>query len=496
MNPLKKLAGQTAIYGLSSIVGRLLNYFLVPLYTRIFLPAEFGVVTEMYAYVTFLIIVFTYGMETAYFRFSQSESDPEKVYSTSLLSLVGTSSVLLFILIAFSGPISALMGYQNHPEYITWFALILALDAVTSVPFSRLRHENKAKRFAFIKLLNIFINVGFNLFFLVLCPILQKKGIAGIDSIYNPEIGVGYVFISNLIASVVTLLLLFPQFTDTPYRFDKTLWKSMIIYALPLLIAGTAGMVNETIDRILLKYLYPIPSQALVQVGIYGACYKLSILMTLFIQTFRYAAEPFFFAQAKNENSKEVYAQVMKYFVLGCSLIFLCIMLNIDSIKFFIGPKFHSGLPIVPILLLANLCLGMFFNLSIWYKLSGHTKYGAYLAVYGAVITIVLNIWWIPIYGYKGCAWATLVCYASMMVISYFIGQKQFPVNYNVKRILSYIGLALLLYALSHSLQSFNILGKTPLFCINNIFILMYIGLAYVLEIGRYKNKPKGNEYP
>lgn len=486
MSALKKLAGQTAIYGLSSIIGRLLNYFLVPFYVIVFSdPADFGVITEMYAYVTFLIIVFTYGMETAYFKFSSLDADPKKVYSTSLLSLIGTSSLLVFILIIFSGPIGTLLKYPDHPEYIIWFALILALDAVTSIPFARLRHENRSKRFALIKLLNIIVNIGCNLFFLLVCPLLQKKGIHIFDIVYNPSIGVGYVFISNLIASVVTVLFLIPQITDVSYQFDKKLWRSMLVYALPLLVAGTAGMVNETVDRILLKFLYPDTSEAMRQVGIYGAVYKLSILMTLFIQTFRYAAEPFFFSHAKKDDSRQVYADVMKYFVLACSLIFLGILLNLDIIKQIFLPNkvYHSGLSIVPILLLANMCLGIFFNLSIWYKLTGQTKYGAYLAIYGAVITIVLNIWWIPLYGYTGCAWATLVCYASMMIISYFIGQKKFPVKYDLKRIVGYLGLALLLYGVSQCIQSFKFFSESILFVINNTFVLMYMALAFILEI-------------
>ena len=482
MSALKKLAGQTAIYGLSSIVGRLLNYFLVPLYARIFLRAEFGVITELYAYVTFLIILFTYGMETAYFKFSNTASNPRTVYSTALISLVGSSAGLLLLLLIFANPVSVAMGYASHPEYIVWFACILAVDAVSSIPFARLRIENKARLFGVLKLVNIFTNIGFNLFFLVLCPVLKDEGFTGINWFYNPEIGVGYVFISNLIASVVTFLFLLPQMVNRPFLFDSELWKKMMVFALPLLVAGTAGMVNETIDRILLKHLYPIPSEALVQVGIYGATYKLSILMTLFIQTFRYAAEPFFFSQAKNSNSKQVYAEVMKFFILGCSFIFLSIMLYIDVVKHFLGPQYYSGLPVVPVLLMGNLCLGIFFNLSIWYKLTGQTKYGAWLAIYGATVTIVLNIWWIPIYGYKGCAWATLICYGSMMVISYFLGQKKFPVNYPVKRCLTYLGAALLFYGISVQLKGLNMLHPNILFVLNNLLIGLFVAMAWVLE--------------
>jgi O-antigen/teichoic acid export membrane protein len=482
VSALKQLAGQTAIYGLSSIVGRLLNYFLVPLYARIFLPAEYGVITEMYAYVTFLIVIFTYGMETAYFKFSNSEDDSKAVYSTVLLSLFGSSAILLCLLIGFSKPISVVMGYEQHPEYIVWFSLILALDAISAIPFARLRKENKARTFGFLKLVNIFLNIGFNLFFLVVCPVLKKHNLPFIDFIYYENIGVGYVFISNLIASGITFLFLLPWVLEISFDFKSVLWRKMLLYALPLLVAGTAGMVNETIDRILLRHLYPIKSGALVQVGIYGATYKLSILMTLFIQTFRFAAEPFFFSQAKNENAKEVYANVMKYFVLGCSFIFLGVMLYIDIFKHFLGEKYYSGLPVVPILLLANLCLGIFYNLSIWYKLSGQTLYGAWLAIYGAVVTIVLNILWIPSYGYKGCAWATLICYASMMFFSYLLGQKKYPVNYPIKRILIYLGSALLLYVVSVELRNIKILNDTILFIFNTLFLMLFAGMAYVLE--------------
>lgn len=482
MSTLKKLAGQTAIYGLSSIVGRLLNYFLVPLYTRIFLPEAFGVVTELYAYVTFLNIIFTYGMETGYFRFSQEEPDPAKVYSTSMWSLIISSIGLFVLLFVFRAPASEAMRYPDHPEYVTWFACILALDAITSIPFARLRQENKSLRFAFVKLINIFSNIGFNLFFLLLCPFLVKQGYEWVNLVYDPSIGVGYVFISNLISSALTLLFLAPQLTEIRGGFDGVLWKRMLMYSLPLLLAGTAGMVNETVDRILLKQLYPDPGKALEQVGIYGACYKLSILMTLFIQTFRYAAEPFFFSHAKKENAKDMYAQVMKYFVIGCSLIFLGVMVNMDIIKFFIGEKFHSGLHVVPILLFANLCLGIFFNLSIWYKLSGQTKYGAYLAVYGAVVTIVLNVWWIPIYGYHGCAWATLICYGSMMVLSYFLGQKNFPVRYELKSILGYLATALVLYALSYYMERAQLVIAPLKIFVNNLLVLIFLIAVYLVE--------------
>ncbi|MGI8893899.1 MAG: lipopolysaccharide biosynthesis protein, partial [Bacteroidia bacterium] len=355
MAHIKKLAGQTAIYGLSSVLGRLLNYLLVPIYTRIFVPEEYGVVTEFYAYVTFFLILFTYGMETAYFRFTSSkENDEDKIYSTSVFSLFGSSLIFSAILAFFSQHIATAIGYPDHSEYITWFAIILAADAVTSIPFGRLRRENKAKRFAAIKLFTIGVNILLNLFFLLVCPWLYNNGYAElIEFIYNPSIGVGYVFISNLLSSLATVILLLPEFRKVELNFDKSLWKEMLVYAFPLVIAGFAGMINETLDRILLKYLLPETANPLAQLGIYGANYKLAIFMTLFIQAYRYAAEPFFFAQSESKDRDKVYAEVMNYFVLTGSIIYVGIIIYLDVFKYFIGKEYHGGLHIVPILLLA-----------------------------------------------------------------------------------------------------------------------------------------------
>ncbi|MEP7170924.1 MAG: oligosaccharide flippase family protein, partial [Bacteroidota bacterium] len=309
MGSLKKLAGQTAIYGLSSIIGRLLNYLLVPFYTRIFSPSEYGVVSELFAYVSFLMIIFTYGMETSFFHFSEKDHDRNKVYTSGVLSLLGSSFFLSGLMILFSSSIATWIQYPKHPEYITWFALILALDALSALPFARLRQQNKATRFATIKMINILVNIGFNIFFLVLCPKwIHEPGFFKelTDLVYSSKIGIGYVFISTLLASLVTLLLLIPQFKDVRFEFDSKLWKEMIIYSFPLLIGGFAGMINETFDRAVYKYLAPDRALALKQLGIYSACYKLSIVMTLFIQTFRYAAEPFFFSHYKKENNKEM----------------------------------------------------------------------------------------------------------------------------------------------------------------------------------------------
>lgn len=451
MSLAKKLIGQTAVYGLSSILGRLLNYLLVPLYTRIFERAEYGVVSELYAYVTFLMVVFTYGMETAFFRYVNVEKDKVNVYSTALNSVIITSIILVSAICIFVHPIADGLSYTSHPEYIIYFALILGLDAISAIPFAKLRQENKALRFAGLKFINILINVILNLYFLLLCPYLYKHDPSSpFLFMYKPGIGIAYIFISNFISSLITLLLLSKEILKEKFYLDIGLWKKMILYALPLLLGGLAGMVNETIDRILLVHWLPFShEQNLAMNGVYGACYKLSILMTLAIQAFRMAAEPFYFAQSKEKNAAQVYATVMKHFVIICLIIFLGVMLYIDQVKYFIGEKYWEGLSVVPVLLLANLFLGVYYNLSVWYKISGKTIYGAYIAVLGALITLLLNFWWIPALGYIGSAWATLICYFSMALLCYLFGQKFYPVSYPIGKIGLYFIFAISLFLIS-----------------------------------------------
>ncbi len=476
LNPIKRLAGQTAIYGTSSIIGRLLNYLLVPIYTRVFVTQEFGTFIEMYSYVAFMIVILTYGMETAFFRYAEKEREiKDTVYSTSFISLLLTS--LFFIILVFSNSdhLATLVRYPQNPEYIRWLAAIVGLDALSSIPFAKLRAENKAVRFATIKLLNIGINITLNLFFIVFCPWVLKNDYAVLSGIispvYDPQIGVGYIFISNLIASIATVILLLPQIISANWRFDMVLWRRMIIYALPLLLGGLAGVANEALDKLLLKYMLP-QDIAMSQVGIYGACYKISIMMTIFIQAFRFAAEPFFFSQAREKNARELYGEVMKYFVIICLIIFLSIMLFINIVQHFIGEEFREGLIVVPILLLANMFLGIYFNLSIWYKITGRTHYGAVFAMVGAMITLLLNIWWIPIFGYVGSAWATLICYFSMTMLSYFTGRKYYPVKYDVLRILAYIIFGIAIYLLSTLIIEFIPL---PYYYINIPLLVIFL---------------------
>ena len=461
MNPLKKLAGQTAIYGLSSVLGRVLGYMLVPLYTRVFLPGEYGTVSVFYAYSAFLVVVLTYGMETAFFRFNESAQNKERVFSAAMVALIVTSVAFLFFATVFARPIAGWIDYADHPEYVVWFAWFLGLDALSKIPFARLRARNKAMQFAAINFAGISINFVLNLFFLLFCPfVLTHESwsfLHGfVDMVYRSDWGIEYIFISNLVASSLTLVLLIPQFAGMQWKFDPKLLKSMLIYAFPLLFAGMAGMVNETFDRLLLRYLLP-KDVAAYQVGIYSACYKISILMTIFIQAYKYAAEPFFFSAAKEKDAKILYARIMDYFIIVVSFIFLATMVYLDDfiMPFLIGKNYWEGKGVIPILMMANLFLGVYYNLSIWYKLTSRTKWGAWISIFGAVITLTLNFWWIPlgagnlVHGYLGSAWATFICYGAMMVISFLAGQRYFPVKYDLGRFFGYLGLAILLYGVS-----------------------------------------------
>jgi O-antigen/teichoic acid export membrane protein len=482
LNPLKKLAGQTALYGISSILGRSLNYLLVPLYTSQFLPEAFGVYTELYAYVGFLVVLLTYGMETALFRFANQEPDNKQVYSSALVSFLISSIAFAVIFTLASGPIATAMEYANHPEYITWFAWILALDALSALPFARLRLQNKPFRFAMVRLVSIGVNVGLNLFFLYFAKNAFDAGETSWSaSCYDPSIGVGYIFIINLISSIVTLVLLLPAFRGLSAGFSAKTWKRMMRYGMPLVVVGFAGIINETLDRALMKYLLPFDHETnMYQLGIYGANYKLAMLMTIFIQAYRYAAEPFFFSQAKEKDSKLLFAQILNYFALAGAFIFLLVTLFIDVFKWFIrNPEFHEGLNVVPILLMANLFFGLYISLSIWYKLSDKTGLGGWVALSAAALTIALNVWWIPIYGYTGSAWATLIVYVYLATVSLILGNKYYPVPYQVGRIAIYILVAAAIYLLDYN---FTHLIPVNAYMIKGGYLVGYGLFAYLME--------------
>ncbi len=445
-NPIKQLFGQTAIYGLGIVLPRLLNYLLLtPFYTRVFDKSTYGVITELYAYVVFLLVILTYGMETGYFRYASNSRKKEKVYTTALTSLFITSVLFVAAVTVWSGSISRIMGYESNPEYIKWLAIIVGIDAFTSIPFARIRMYNRAGKYAAIRITEVSINIGLNLFFLYYCP--RHLDTSLVSAIYNPDIGVGYVLISNMIASITKLLLLTDDIKNAfNSTFDKKLLVILLKYSYPLLIAGLAGTVNEALDRILLKHLIPEGQIPMEQLGIYGANYKLAVLMTLFVQMFKYAAEPFFFSKSGDRNARELYADVMTFFVVTGLFIFLMVNLYLDYFILFIGSNFREGVHIVPVILMANLIMGIFFNLSIWYKLTNRTMIGAILVILGAMITVIVNVAFIPRYGYTASAWGHLLCYSVMVIISYIWSRKHYPIAYKTGRILFYVFIALVIF--------------------------------------------------
>ena len=479
MNPLKRLASQTAIYGISSVFGRFLYYLLVPLFTYVFAPAEYGVVAEFYAYMGFFAVLLLFGLETGYFRFRENGGRPEGlVYSTALRVVTGGGVVFFLLIFMIQEPLAEVLRHSAHPEYIWWIGAILALDAVGSMAFAKLRAENKALRFAGIKVSEIGVNVLLNLFFIVFCrQAYEADPNSFFGQLWNPAIGVGYIFISNLAASGVKMLLLAPQLKGITAGFDPELFRRMMRYSLPMVVIGFAGIVNEMLDRAALKFLLPYDLETnMAQLGIYSACYKLSVLMTLFIQAFRYAGEPFFFAYAKEKGARQIYADVLKYFVIFCVFIFLLVTLYIDIFKYFIGEPFREGLHVVPILLVANLFLGIYVNLSIWYKLSDRTLMGAWVALGGAGITMMLLLWWVPVFGYEGAAWAHLVCYGSMTLVSWLLGRRYYPVPYDLKRVGAYILLGVSVY---FAVTWFVMISGVHSLVVGTMGLFLFLSAAY-----------------
>lgn len=489
-NPLKKLAGQTAIYGLGTILPKFLNYFLTPVLVYAFAPAEYGINGELFAYISFFNIIFTYGMETTFFNFYTKNENKEEVYNTALIMLLMSSVVMGVILILLAPTIAQSLSTPNVtylPEFITWSVLIIVSDTIMAIPFAKLRLDNRPLNFSALKIINVVINAGLTIFFIMICkPAYENNEANFFATLYKPQIGIGYCFVAMLIANAVTLLLIGKQFASIKFSINKELLGEMLKYTWPLIILGLAGMVNETLDRIILKKLMVDKDAAQVAQGVYSACYKIAILMTIFIQAFRFAAEPFFFNNAADKNSKKVIALVMKYFVIFCSFLFLGTMMNMEWIKYFVAEEYRVGLNVVPILLLANLCLGVVYNLSIWYKLSSRTGFGAIIAIIGAVVTIVLNVLFIPTYGYTACAWATLAAYGTMMIVSYILGQKHFPVKYNIRAIMVYVLLALGFYTLSFTYQSID--SASIKLVLNNLLVLLFAWLFYKLEFSNLKN--------
>lgn len=481
---LRKLAGETVIYGVSSILSRLLNYVvLTPYLTRVFLQDEYGIVSDLYAYAAFLMVIFTYRMETAFFRFGSREEGLATSFSTSAISILFSTVILTGTLLLFAQPVAEFLEYPGHKEYVIWFAFIICFDALAAIPFAKLRLENRPVRFATVKILNILVNIFFIFFFLEICPALIEKGWTSLEAIYDAENRITYVFIANFLGSLSVMLILLPEYLKVRMRFDKALWKKMMVYALPLVVVGIAAVVNQLMNIPLMKALLPYDIDTnLAKIGVYSACYKIAVLMSLFIQAFNYAAEPFFFRHFQREDSRDIYARVGQAFALAGSLVFLGIMSYIDIIRHFIGEAFREGLFVVPILLLAYLCLGLYYNFSIWFKLTDKTRIGAYISVAGAVVTISLNIALIPVIEYAGAAWASLACYAFMAFTSYFIGLKYYPIPYPVGRMLAYIGLAVGAYFLGEALKSLHGGSFWMTIGVNTVILVIYLAIVGALE--------------
>lgn len=450
MAGIKSLAKDTAVYGLSSIIGRFLNWCLVPLYTFTFAQGEYGVVTYIYAAVAIAMIVLTYGMETGFFRFANHEryKDPMEVYSTGLISLAVSSTAFVVVALAFIGPVSGALHCPDHPSYAAMMILAVALDAFTALPFSYLRYAKRPIRFATLKLVNIGLNIGLNLFFLLLCPWLWTHVPGTIAWFYAPDFGIGYIFLANLIASAVNLPLLWPELRGFRWRFCAPLWREMIAYSAPLLVLGVAGILNQTVNTLLFPYLYADKATAMAELGIYNANYKIAIVMVMFIQAFRFAYEPFIFARAKEQGADKLqsYRDAMKWFVIFAMAIFLGVMYYLDILRYFINPSYFSGLKVVPIIMVAEVFFGVFFNLSLWYKLTDRTVWGMWLSLGGLAVTLVLNVLLVPHMGYMGCAWAALGCYGSMMLASWWAGKVHYPIGYDVPRLCLYFFGALVLW--------------------------------------------------
>ncbi len=488
-NPLKKLLGDTAIYGLSSIIGRFLNYLLVPLYTYK-IAAEsggYGVVTNIYAYTGLLLVLLTFGMETTFFRFSNKENaNPDKTFSTSALTVGIVALLFATLTTIFLGPISRALNYADHPEYIEMMAIVVALDAFQAILFSRLRYKNRPVKFATLKLLFIVLNIALNLLFIVVAPAL-KDSYPDLFSWYRFENQVRYIFVANLISTSVVTLGFIPELRLLRLGIDRNLLKPMLKYTWPLLLLGLAGILNQVADKICYRFIVP-GQEGEVQLGIYGACVKIAMIMALITQAFRYAYEPFVFGSSKDKKSKETQAVVMKYFVIFTMTAFLAVMMYLDIFKFIISKDYWEGLRAIPIVMMAEVFMGVYFNLSFWYKLSDQTWWGAIFSGIGCAVLIAINFIFVPKYGYMACAWGGVAGYGICMALSYIVGQKKAPVPYEAGKIIMYMALAVALYWIS----TFTQVENTALrLIINTLYIIAFLAVAYFADLRKVINVNK-----
>ena len=497
MANLKSLAKDTAIYGMSSILGRFLNYLLVPLYTSNISAASggYGIITNLYAYTALLLVILTYGMETTFFRYAnKTNEDPQKVYSSTLI-MVGFTSLLFIVLVSiFLQPLSGVMGYSDHSSYVWVMAATVSIDAFQCIPFAYLRYKKRPIKFAALKLLFIAFNIALNLLYFVVLPDLYKSYPDIIQHIYNPETGVGYAFYINLVCTASITFFFYKELTGFKYTFDKELAKRMLSYSWPILILGIAGILNQTADFILFPYLYK-GGQAHQQLGIYGAASKIAMIMAMITQAFRYAYEPFVFGKGNDKDNRETYAVAMKYFIIFTLLAFLVVMGYINILRHIIGRDYWEGLKVVPIVMAGTIMMGVYFNLSFWYKLIDKTIWGAYFSGIGCFVLILINVIFVPQYGYMACAWAGLIGYATAMTLSYFVGQKKYPINYPLKSIGIYVLIAVFFFiAITYSNEY---LPKIYALAVNTLIIFAFIAhiiyhdlpLSSMPVIGKYFRK-------
>lgn len=463
MANLKSLAKETAIYGMSSIIGRFLNYLLVPVYASAMSAASggYGIITEVYAWTALLMVILTYGMETTFFRFVNKETEnPARVYST-VLKMVGCTSLLFALLCtACLQPIANLTDYADHPWYIGMMIWVVAMDAFQCIPFAYLRYKKRALHFAGLKILFIILNITLNVIYYVFM---------GGNEVF-------YAFLFNLICTFLIMLLLIPQL-HFGNGFDKVLAKRMLIYSYPIMILGIAGILNQVADKIIFRHIYPNAAEGQAQLGIYGACSKIAMIMAMLTQAFRYAYEPFVFGKSKDKDSKTVYAQAMKYFIIFTLLAFLAVMFYLDILKYILAPDYWPGLKVVPIVMVAEIFMGVYFNLSFWYKLIDETKWGAYFSFAGCAVLISINVIFVPIYSYMACAWGGFAGYGVAMLLSYFVGQKKYPIRYDLWGICKYVLLAGILYIISEALPFSSLWLLVP---IRTLLLLLFVG--YIIK--------------
>lgn len=489
MSVLKKFLGQTAVYGLSTVFSRLFNFILTPLFTKVYAPGVYGIFTKLYSYASLINAVLAFGMESTFFRYlNKYEDKKQEVYNNSFLCIAFISGLFLLSGSVFADSIAGWINngvkiqVHDYQDYIRFFVWILFIDAISVIPFAKIRADGKAFRYGLIKFLNIGFFVGFNLCFLFVIPpyLDHQLPLSGWIGSWYRQGWVGYVFISNLLASALTLILLLPEFLQIRLRFDKGLFFKMLAYSWPILVANLSFIVNENLDKIALSKLLP-ESVADYEVGVYGAVCKISVFLSIFNTAFRLGAEPFFFSHAKQANARKTYAVILHYFVIALSVLFLVLVANIEILKHFISnPNYWVGLPAVPYLLFGYVCLGIYMNLSIWYRLSDQTRFGLYISLVGALITVIFNVILIPKYSYMGSAWVSMLAYFVMMVISYVLGQKYYPIPYKLNRILVYLGSSVLLVVLSFWVFHRNIY-------IGNALVLLFLALIFSLERNELK---------